>query len=54
MAAEYETENCVRGYHEYQAIGTSAGETLLSAREPTNVNDRCAVLHIIFHKSQHY
>ena len=43
MAAEYETENCVRGYHEYQAIGTSAGETLLIAREPTNVNDRYAV-----------
>lgn len=42
--SQYQVDSCVRGYHQYQAIWTSAvGETLPCVREPTNTIDRYAV-----------
>ena len=42
--AETEVRSCVRGYHVYKDIWTTAiGETLICSREPSNTSDRYAV-----------
>ena len=41
----YECASCIRGYHVYRHIwSTAVGEVLLCEREPTNSRDRYAVV----------
>ena len=52
--SQFEADSCIRGYHEYKAIGTAdVGDTLSWVREPTNAIDRCAVAGSTFVRTSH-